>query len=411
MKILLHGINFAPELTGIGKYTSEMAKWLADNGHEVRVVTAPPYYPQWKVGEDYSASRYQIEQFNGYKVWRCPLWIPNKVSGINRLIHLSSFALFSLPAMLRQIIWRPDVVWMAAPALACAPGAWLTARLSGAKAVIHIQDYEVDAAFDLGLLKSPLLKRITLGVERFILNRFDLVSTISNKMLGLAVKKGVKSESTVLFPNWVKICKENLDSEALKYRDQLGVPHNQIIVMYSGNMGEKQGLEILADVAGILSSSSHITFIFCGQGVGRGILENACQGLSNVLFLDLQPFERLPAFLALADIHLLPQKADAADLVMPSKLTGIFASGKPVIVTANADTELAYVVQEKGVVIPPNKPEIMAASILWLIQNGEIADQMGTNGRKYAEEHLDIDSVINRYIERITNLCKKNSNS
>ncbi len=105
MKILVYGINYAPELTGIGKYTSEMCEWLAIHGHEVRVVTAPPYYPEWEVSKPYSSYRYSYEEMKGVRVWRAPLWVPGKVNGLNRIVHLMSFALTSLPVVLSQVAW------------------------------------------------------------------------------------------------------------------------------------------------------------------------------------------------------------------------------------------------------------------------------------------------------------------
>ena len=121
MKILIHGINYAPEIIGTGKYTGELGRWLAARGHEVRVVTAPPYYPAWRVGEGYSAGRYRRESIAGVDVWRCPLWVPEKPSGLKRLLHLASFASSSFPIMLRQALWRPDVVMLIEPPLLGAP--------------------------------------------------------------------------------------------------------------------------------------------------------------------------------------------------------------------------------------------------------------------------------------------------
>jgi len=164
LRILIHGINYFPELTGIGKYTGEMAEWLVSRGHEVRVVTAPPYYPEWRIADGYSAWRYRREARAGVTIWRCPLWVPKKQSGKNRLLHLASFALSSLPVMLSQVFWRPDVVLVVEPPLFCMPTAWLVARLSGAKAWLHIQDFEVDAAFELGLLPQGKLQRLALSV-------------------------------------------------------------------------------------------------------------------------------------------------------------------------------------------------------------------------------------------------------
>ena len=338
MKILLHGINFAPELTGIGKYTGEMAAWLVSQGHEVRVVTAPPYYPAWAVSPGYSAWRYQTEQWQGVRVLRCPLWVPHQPGGLKRLVHLASFALSSIPALLGQLLWRPQVVWVVEPALFCAPAAVLLARLSGAKAWLHVQDFEVDAAFSLGLLRGARIRALVTKAESWLMRRFDVVSTISKRMHELLLRKGVPAPQAKLAVNWVNMASFALPSTAgvAAYRQELQVPPGAVVALYSGNMGGKQGLEVLAEVARLLAQQAgQVVFVFCGSGAGRADLVARCQGLANVRFMDLQPLERLPDLLATADIHLLPQRADAADLVMPSKLTGMLASARPVVATAH----------------------------------------------------------------------------
>jgi len=409
MKILIYGLNFAPELTGIGKYTGEMAAWLASQGHEVRVVTAPPYYPAWAVSAGYSASTWSTEKIMGLHVWRCPLWVPAKPGGAKRLVHLASFALSSLPVMLRQIFWRPDVVWVVEPALFCAPCAAAVARLSGAKAWLHIQDFEVDAAFSMGLLRGKRIREVVERCESWLMRRFDVVSTISSRMIDLLLAKGVPAQQTFLAPNWVDISAISPKTQYAgvnPFRALLNLPAECVVALYSGNMGGKQGLEILAEVARLHESahaapdSRRLVFVFCGDGAGKLALQSACTGLTNVHFLPLQPLEQLNDLLAMADIHLLPQRADAADLVMPSKLTGMLASGKPVVATAHAGTELARVVAgsgpdtQCGLVVEPENAAAMLAAIVVLLNDEALRSRMGLAGRAYAELHLHIDMVL-----------------
>jgi len=415
LKILLHGINFAPELTGIGKYTGEMATWLAAHGHEVRVVTAPPYYPNWTVSLGYCGKSWKCERWQGVNVWRCPLWVPTRPGGAKRLLHLASFALGSLPVMLRQIIWRPDVVWVVEPALFCVPAALVVARLSGAKAWLHVQDFEVDAAFDLGLLRGKFLRSVVAGAERWLMQRFDVVSTISQRMHQRLLDKGVAPAQAVLSPNWVDVQAitpggqglslqaemPNLATEVTEldnsFRVKLGIAPDAVVALYSGNMGGKQGLELLADVAKLCLAQAVIVFVFCGNGAGRADLMQRCSGLPNVHFLELQPIEQLNELLAMADVHLLPQRADAADLVMPSKLTGMLASGRPVLATAHPGTELALVVQDCGVVVPPEDPPAMAQAVQALAADSTLRTQLGAAGRVYALEHLDREAVLRKF--------------
>lgn len=405
MKVLVYGINFAPELTGIGKYSAEMAAWLAAAGHEVHVVTAPPYYPKWAVWPGYNAGRYSTEEWQGVTVFRAPVWVPRRPTGLTRVIHLASFALASIPALLAQWRWRPDVVWLAEPPLFCAPAAVAFARLVSAKAWLHIQDYEVDAAFDLGLLRGQWARRLVMGGERWLMRRFDRVSTISERMLQRAQDKGVDPLRLVALPNWVDVSAIRPLTHASPYRAELGIADDAIVALYSGNMGGKQGLEVLAEAAALLKTVPGIVFVLCGNGSGRADLMQRCNGLPNVKFIELQPLDRLGDLLGLADIHLLPQRADAADLVMPSKLTGMLSSGRAVIGTAHPETELGKVVMQCGALVPPDDARALADRIEWLAGQPELRREMGLKARHYAETRIAKDAVLAQF-DRDLRACR-----
>ena len=237
------------------------------------------------------------------------------------------------------------------------------------------------------------------------------------------LEKGVSETKARLFVNWVDIEKFSIPSPrgVAAYRRELNIPEDAVVALYSGNMGGKQGIEVLFQVASLIykkeisrstfadSVFTHaefiqteirvpkIVFVFCGNGPGRAELENCCHGLPNVRFLDLQPVDRLPDLMATADIHLLPQRADAADLVMPSKLTAMLASARPVIVTAQADTELANMVQTCGLVVLPEAPDAFANALLVLAGNAELRQRLGSLGHAYALAHLDLNSVLGEF--------------
>tara|TARA_B110000503_G_C7168775_1_gene423250 strand:+ start:4535 stop:5803 length:1269 start_codon:yes stop_codon:yes gene_type:complete len=420
MKIVIQSINFYPDLTGVGKYTGEMASWLASKGHDVRVITAPPYYPQWKISKPYKKYSWSSELYKGVKVWRCPIWVPTRPCGFTRLLHLMSFALSSFPVILGHILWRPNIIMSIEPPLFTAPAAIILAKVCRAKSILHIQDYEIDAAFNLGLLRGKVLKKTILGIERFLLRRFNLVSTISSKMIDKALSKGLNPQNIFLLPNWVNINSEAqyakpqnklLNKSNLQYRARLKIPSNGLIALYSGSMGEKQGLEILGQVARLyqidkINSLPLIHFIFCGSGVGREKLQNECRDLRYVYFLDFQPEKHLDQFLAMADIHLLPQRSDVSDLVMPSKLTGIMASGKPVIVSANADTELANITQGSGIVVPPDDPNSFFEALVTLASNKILRHTLGQNGFKYAKKHFSQERIMLDFESKLYYLLK-----
>ena len=378
MKILLYGINFAPEPTGVGKYTSEMAEFLVGAGHQVRVVTAPPYYPQWKVGKGYKAWRYVRETWRGMELWRCPLWVPVKPGGKRRVLHLLSFAIASLPVVLRQALWRPDMVWVAAPAFACTPGALLAAKLCGAKAWLHVQDFEIDVAFDVGLLKGGLLRRAVARLESWLLRRFDVVSSISRRMTARAAEKGVREERIVYFPNWVGLDGHGPEAGTARYRKELGLADAAVIAMFAGTLGAKQGLHMIPQAAKLLARRCpQVHFVVCGDGVMKPMLEAAALALPNLHLLPLQPKERLGELLATADMHLMTQNKGVADLVMPSKLGPMLVSGRPVIATVDPGTEVAEVLKQCGIVTPPGDAEALAAVVEQLATDPERRRGMG----------------------------------
>jgi len=402
MKVLLYGINYSPELTGIGKYSGEQARWLAVQGHQVRVVTAPPYYPQWQVGEGYSPWRFRTELDAGVTVIRCPLYVPRQPTAMTRLLHLMSFSASSCVAVLGQLRWKPDLVILVVPTLFCAPQALLLAKLSGARSVLHVQDYEVDAMLGLGIGGGSLLRRLALGVERWLLRRFDRVSTISSGMLHKARGKGVYSQRLMFFPNW---------SETARFRDvprdrallqRLGVPPGTKVLLYSGNLGEKQGLELILDVAQAHAQRTEWVFLIVGQGTGKARLLERVQrdGLRNVLFAPVQAYEDLPALLASADVHLVIQKRGVADAVLPSKLTNILAVGGNAIITADPDTTLGRLCEEHQGIAVLIEPESVTA----LSTGIERALAMPTRNEvalNYAKEFLDKERILQRFLAQV----------
>jgi colanic acid biosynthesis glycosyl transferase WcaI len=396
MRTLIYSVNFAPDLTGIGKYSGDMAAWLVEQGHEVRVVAAPPYYPNWKLQPGYTAPTYRRESWRGISVWRAPIWVPRSPTGLKRILHLASFALTSWPVMLRQVLWRPDIVLTVAPAFVCAPTGWLTARLCGARAWLHLQDFEVDVAFELGLVKGEPVRRAVLQMERWLLRRFDAVSSISNRMIERLTDKGVRKERTLFFPNWVDISRIAASSGDTGYRAQLSIPPDALVVLFSGTLGGKQGLSIIPDVAKILADRKDIVFVICGDGVMKAQLQAETASLTNVRHLPLQPLERLGDLLSTADIQVLPQCPGAADLVMPSKLSGMLASGRPVIATCDRGTEIEAVVSRCGVVVPPEDRAALAAAICQLADEPATRRALGARARDYATENFDRDAVLRR---------------
>jgi putative colanic acid biosynthesis glycosyltransferase WcaI len=395
LRILIYSANFSPEPTGVGKYSGEMAAWLADQGHRVRVIAAPPYYPQWRIAHEYLWPPFRRERWHGIDVWRAPIWVPKSQGGLARTVHLLSFAITSFPLMIFQIGWRPDVVLTVAPAFLCAPAGLLIAGLCGAKSWLHLQDFEIDVAFRMGLLKGKFLQRMALRVERWMLRRFRTVSTISSRMVERLLAKGVAAERTCYFPNWVDVSRIRPARKG-GYRAELGIAESTVVALFSGTLGGKQGLMVIPAAARLLAVRDDIVFVVCGDGVMKPRLESASAGLANIRLIPLQPSERLQELLSMADIHLMPQSPDAADLVLPSKLSGMLASGRPVIATCRPGTEIGEIVSQCGLVVPPHDSLALANAIAALADQPALRREFGRRARAIAEVRFDREATFKR---------------
>lgn len=414
MKLLLYGLNFWPELTGVGKYSGEMAQWLAERGHDVDVVTAPPYYPTWQVPAGYSGSRYQRETWGHggrVRITRCPLWVPQRVSTVRRLVHLASFAVCSVPALLRALCARPDVLMVVVPTLFVAPLALGLASLFRVPTWLHVQDFELDAMVNLTLdgrtgggdRGRDWPGRLGQALEAKLMRGFDRVSSISLRMVERLAAKGVAPSRCELFPNWVDLSAVYPLPGPNAFRAELGLGTGDdgVLVLYAGNMGEKQGLDIVINAARALTGQPHIRFVLAGSGAAQERLMQASVGLANVQWLPLQPPERLNELLNAADIHVLPQRADVADLVMPSKLTGMLASGRATVGTAAANTQLGQVLDEAGLRVEPGDTAGLVAALINLAGDAPMRRTLGQRGRAYAEQHLGLHPIMERFEKQL----------
>jgi colanic acid biosynthesis glycosyl transferase WcaI len=331
----------------------------------------------------------------GVSVHRCPIWIPRQPRGIGRIVYALSFALSSLPVMLRKG-WRgTDLVIVIEPSFLNLPVALLAARIARSKAWLHIQDFEIDLAYDMGQLGHG--RKFAEKIEAWVMKRFDAVSSISRRMLARACAKGVTAESIVLLPNSVNLSEVRPVENVSAMRRELNIPEDRTVALFSGSLGAKQGIDAIIEAARILKDDPNLLFVVCGEGVSAEKLRAQANGLENVRFLPLQPLDRLNDLLNLADLHLLPQQLAAADSVFPSKLIGMLASGRPIIAACRPGSEIADSISGCGLVTPPGDAEALAAAIVDLAHDDEARIQMGLRSREYAVREFCQDSILQRF--------------
>ena len=378
-RICLYTMNYTPELTGIGRYSGEIGAYLAENDLDVDVVTTPAHYPGWTL-RDGHANRYAVERRGRERITRCPLVLRSRMSGLWRLLAPLSFAVSSAPVVFWRIIsLRPAIVLCVEPTLIAAPAALLAAKLVGARAILHVQDLEIDAAFAVGHLNANWLKKAAFVVERGILRGFDTVVTISDQMRAKLAEKGVAGERLKVVRNWVNLSKITPQTGPNGFRKELGLSDGQFVVLYAGNLGIKQALPLIADAAERLVGRPDITFVVAGDGPAKAAL--VARALPNMRFLPLQPEVRLCELLSLADVHILPQDPHTADLVLPSKLGGMLASGRPLIVMADAGTELQQFLAGVSAVVPAGDVD----GVVSALEAMTVSTERAADGRKARE--------------------------
>jgi colanic acid biosynthesis glycosyl transferase WcaI len=404
MHILILGLNYAPEPVGIGPYTAGLAEGLAARGHRVEVLAGVPYYPQWQLYPGHANARSTVQE-NGVTVTRVPHYIPARPSGALRLLHHASFAASVYGPAMAAARHRPDLVVAIAPSLMSVAVAARIARKARAPLWVHVQDFEVDAAFATGLLgeSAAPLKRSAHAIEHHILRQAAVASSISPQMCALLAEKGVASDRIYELRNWSNADFSGPPAGSARYRAEWGIGDRHV-ALYSGNIANKQGLEVVIEAARALSERSDITFVICGEGPNRTNLQQQAAGLTNIQFHDLQPAERMAEFLSLASVHLLPQKAEAADLVLPSKLTNMLASGRPVVATAARGTGLHAEVDGCGINTPPADGAAMAQAIVQLVDDADRRHALGAAAQERAVERWSRSAIIAAAEQRMLTL-------
>ncbi|MEO8110613.1 MAG: WcaI family glycosyltransferase [Ginsengibacter sp.] len=417
-RILFIGGNFSPEPTGIGKYSGEMIDCLSAQGFECTVVTTFPYYPQWKVVAPYNKISiwYKKEidapadkSSENVTVIRCPHYIPKKPTGLKRIISDLSFFLSSSIIIFGLLFKKKhDFVITVAPPFALGFLGIIYKKIKGAKFLYHVQDLQIEAAQNLGIVKNKFLLKSLFSIEKCIFRNTDYLSSISEGMIKRIKDKA--NQEVLSLPNWVDIDKFFPIENKSKLKADFQFKEHDKIVLYSGAIGEKQGLEAILQSAKNLEADVDLKFVICGSGPYKQNLVHLKKqmNLHNVFFLPLQPSEKLNSLLNMADVHLVLQKDGASDLVMPSKLSTILAVGGVAIVTARPGSSLYSIIDSNnaGLLIEPESQSALDAAIKYAISTEH--KEIEINARQYAEKNLSIHEILSE-LTKILAMGNKNS--
>jgi colanic acid biosynthesis glycosyl transferase WcaI len=295
---------------------------------------------------------------------------------------------------------RPDAVLAMSPPLTLGLAGWAAARARGAPFVFNIQDVFPDVAVELGMITNPTVIQVAERLERITYKLADAVTVLSDDLRDNVVAKlrGHRPDRVRVIPNFVDTVRIRPGERENAYRAEHGLG-GKTVVMYAGNVGFSQSLDLVLSAATALADDPDVVFVINGGGSARPGLERQAKGLANVRFIDMQPKDRLPELLAAADVHVVPLKRGLARSSVPSKLYSILAAGRPIVASVDPGTEVANVVDRAGagIAVPPDDPEAFTKAVSRLVSAPEEAAAMGASGRAFVERWASPAAVAEQY--------------
>ncbi|WP_201354058.1 WcaI family glycosyltransferase [Hydrogenimonas urashimensis] len=404
--ITIIGVNFYPEDSSTGLYTTQMAEYLSKKDYEVSVITGFPYYPEWKIRKEYKDKpKYIVETKENITIYRYKQYVPTNPTFKTRTFHLLDFTLGSFFNLFK--IEKCDLVISVVPFTSTIFIGKLLSWRKNAKLWAHIQDFEVDAILDSGIASNStgfkkLLFTLLFGIEKKLLDSADITSTISFSMM-----EKLKSKTTTphyYFPNWID--DDFIDPKKAQRHPYL--ESDRFKILYSGNIGAKQDWDFFLRIVRHFQNHSDIEFIVVGAGAKKEWLVEQTKEIENVIHHMPVEYEELPDLLCSADMHILFQKNDVIDAVMPSKLLGMMGSKKPSVVTGNVASEVATVFKKSngGLFFDSSDFEGVVEAIKMLSKSPNRRDQMGRNAREYIIEHFAKEKVLKNFEKQIQSLLR-----
>ena len=400
-------VNYAPEDTAIGLYTSQLAEFLATKGYEVSVITGFPYYPMWKIPAAYQDKpRFYEETIGGVKIFRYKFYVPEKQNFLRRILHILSFNAGN--ALNLRKIKKADLVFCNIPFTTNVMLGFYLRRKLGAKVWTSIKDFEFDAAFESGLLQENFLskafKKMLHKTERYLYTNSDIISSISFNMLERIRQKAPKT-NPVFFPDWVDVDFINPEN----YKQHPYIAKDKFTVLYSGNIGQKQNWDVYLELAKRLRHEPGIEFVLIGEGAYKDELLATLQKEGLLGFVQYHapiPYEDLSDLLCSADVHVLFQKSDVIDSVMPSKILGMMSSARPSVISGDMASEVARHInssQGQGYYTNAQIDEITQA-VLAFKEDQKLSKEVGQRARAYMVENFSKNMILDSFLDKIKNL-------
>jgi glycosyltransferase involved in cell wall biosynthesis len=406
IKVSILSLNYPPEPSGNAPYSGALARGLQARGYDVTAYTSHPHYPEWQVRDEYGGC-HTTETIDGVQVHRLKHYVPNPPRGFKRLISEISYGF--------RLLWLPwnktDVVVEVSPAMFA--NALANLRILGKRrkpaVIVWVKDI-----YTLGLIETGeggrLVANVAKRVESRLLQSSDAVVVIHKKFADYVINVlKVPAERVHVLLDWSHLPLRNvLDHETAK--KEMGWPEDQIVIIHTGNMGLKQGLENLIDAAKIADEKNiPVLFILIGGGSQRASLEERARGVAHIRFVDSLPDSKYTTALAASDALIVNEKPGVAGMSVPSKMTSYFDAGRPVIAATDPDgiTAVQIAAAGAGIVVPAGMPERILDAALELYANPTLAASFGASARRFRETELDEATAIDSFSQIVMDCIEK----
>lgn len=410
MRILLLIIQFPPDVNSTGLLMAQLCKGLMAYGHEVSVITTFPHYEKFRVWDEYRGKLAERDHYEGMDVLRLCVYASGmKQDMIRRLLSYLSFnALATIVGLLSH---RPyDVVLCTNGSFFTGISAWISGGSRGIPFVYNVQDLYPETPIRAGQLHNRWAIAILERIERLMYRLAAHVIVIAPSFRDNLLAKGVPMEKVSVIPNFVDtdfirpLPKVNDFSQRYCLADKFVIAH-------AGNLGYVYDLDTMLDAAAMLQSEKDTLFLIVGDGVAKPGLERKAEalGLENVRFLPFQPYEALPWLRAASDVQVSLYRHGSANYSMPSKVYEIMASSRPLLASADINTDVWNLVEatQCGICVEPEDARRLAEAILTLHRDQSLRDAMAQRGRQHAEQSYSKQVVVSRYHELLQQVAAK----
>lgn len=409
MNVLLITAYFPPDTGSASHLFYELGMGLTRKGHEVQVLTGfPSYHAQGDV-EKYRGKWFMVEKMDGMEVIRTwVLQFPRHIPMTKGLWQFSCAAFFTLSTFRLS---KVDVSLVYSPPLTLGYTALALKKRKGIPFILNVQDLFPQSLIDLGIIKDNLFRTFFEGMERKMYQYADLITVHSAGNRAHVLEKGADNDKVEVVPNWVDTDFILPGDRMNGFRERFGLG-DRFVVSFAGVLGYSQDVDVILGAARLLKEKPDILFVIVGDGVEKErLIKKAHQyGLGNVIFIPMQPRDLYPSVLQASDVCLATLYQKVKTPVVPSKILSIMASGRPVIACMNLDGDAPGLIKESGCgfILPPEDERSLAEHILIFYKNRELMDRMGQNGRKFAEEKLSLKVAVEKYLQLMERIVKRN---